>query len=1333
MSIGERFIVQKSLGKGGIGESFLVADRQKDGQIFALKQVPKKAFAKKIESLRHEFATLSRLAHPNIARVLEFGETPEFYFFIEEYVGGGDVFQALHGTDYNRVLSAFVQILRALHFLHREKILHGDLKPENILVVKDASLLREDTVKLIDFGLAQDLAGPRRRAGGSLHFLAPEILLEKPYDHRADLYALGVCLYRMTTGRYPFENGQDRTDLLVRDQIHKMPVAPGRFRTDLPKGLNDLAMRLLEKNPEDRPASAEEVLEALNRIEGEGFSILLRRERFGDDSAELRRRREEIRRLCAWADVPLSRETLISLMDLPADRLDACLEALEEEGALHRVLRDGSYHFEAASQAEDRKTAGAPVASLLQLAESSYRSGRLREARHVIETLAPIFEAAKVTASRADQAHYFIVASLVFLESGDLEKARGLCERFLKFPKLTHEEQGKIYGRLGWIAYRKGRYQEALKHFEESSLHWEKSGNIEGCVAVSNFQGMTYQALKEWDTSLGFYQKALDRLTEGAPMFPIVMMNRAIAAQEAGRYETAVADYEKARRAAEASRNVQLQARLLNNLANLYLYLGRLDQASGLAHRSLKLAVENGIASLEGNNYLLISVIADKEGRIDQCRESIEKSAAVFENRGTVAERATAALHRAYYFFTAGDEERVRKEIAGLRASYPEETNVMRSTDLLEGKIFARAEPPDIGGGFQRLQEAIRHFESQDDLSNLWDGLFTMGRLVRVERPEEAKRYFERSHEVLEKLTAKIPEAYRNGFFRDRKRERTMAELSAVENYLKNNSMKGEKHMATKEGYPEIARINRLLASENNLTYLLETILEESLELLQAERGFILLLEDGQFKIRVARNMDRTSLESEEDAPGRYSTTIARQAAAGSRSILVRDAQTDDRFSMANSVVELNIRAALAVPLKVGPEVVGVVYVDNRFSQGVFDEQHQKMLESFTDQAAMATRNSRQVEEIRVRQRELEASKRQIEELNGLLKERLDVTEKELDVIQEKYQIQQDQLHLRYSYDQIVGKSPRLRDVLKVLDRVTDSDVTVLIQGESGTGKELIARALHYNGPRKGSPFVAENCAAFSEELLESELFGHKKGSFTGATSDKQGLFEVAEGGTVFLDEIGELSPTLQSKLLRVLQERQIRPLGSNDYRKINVRVIAATNRDLKAMVKEGKFREDLYYRINVVKVVAPPLRDRKEDIPLLADYFLKQQGKEGAGVKVHPKAMTHLLRYDWPGNIRELANEIQKCCAMGAKMITPDLLSDKIREEYAMAARPASLGQQVSSVEKNVILETLKKHRYSRIKTAQALGVSRITLYKKMKSYGILARKPDYKSISAS
>lgn len=1327
MLFSDRFEVQRSLGQGGIGETFLVADNARDGGLFAMKRVARSAVVEKAESLRREFDLLSRLDHPNIARVLEWGESEDELFFIEEYVGGGDVFGALKGGDYNRILSALVQILRGLHFLHRQQILHGDLKPENILVVEEASLLREDTIKLIDFGMFRHLTGASHAAGGSVHFVAPEILLERPYDHRADLYALGVCLYRMTTGRYPFENHQGRMDLLIKNQIEKVPAEPARLCADLPRGLNDLAMRLLEKQPSKRPESAEMVLGLLNTMEGERFSILLRRERHPKAPHERGKEKAELLRLCAWAKIPISREVLLSLTEIPAEVLDCCLAALESEGSLRRVLWNGAYHFEALAPKEGIGDEEAPVGALLKLADSSYRSGRLREARRVLSSLSGRFVEEKKGIFRDDRVRYYTIASLIELESGELDRARDLCERFLALPNLTDEEQGKILGRLGWIEYRRGRYQEALEIFRQAGTHWERSGKTEGCVTASNFEGMAYQALRRWKEARDAYRRGLALLKESDPLYPILQMNLASAAQEAEEYKAAITAYEEARRTSETTENFQLRTRLMNNQANLYLYLGHLDVAAKNAHASLKLAVENGLTSLEGNNYLLLSVIADKEGRLDNCREMVEKAVVIFQDHGTASERASAALHQAYHLFTAGNDDGTSNRISEIRSLFPKEEAILAHCDLLEGKLAGRQEPPDEEGGAPLLQRAIDYFESKKDDANLWDALFALGRLLRRRDPGEARRLMEKSLGILERLAEKIPEDFRSGFFRDRKRERLQAEIAALEGSPRDAGRQGGETMASIEGYVEIARINRLLASESNLTYLLETILEESLELLQAERGFILLLEGGQFRVRVARNMDRQAIESDEESPARYSTTIARQAAAGGRSILVAEAQHDDRFQEARSVVELGIKAAIAVPLKIGSEVVGVVYADNRFRPGSLDRTRQEMLEHFADQAALAIRNGRQIEEIRAHQKDLEVSKCQIEELNALLRERLNMTSKELEMVQGKYLLQQEGLQLRYAYDQIIGRSPRLREVLQTLDRVTDSDVTVLILGESGTGKELVARALHFNSVRRGAPFVAENCAAFSENLLESELFGHRKGSFTDAVQDKQGLFEVADGGTVFLDEIGELSPAMQGKLLRVLQERQIRPVGGNDYRKVNVRIVAATNKDLKALVKEGKFREDLYYRINVVKVVLPPLRDRREDIPLLVAHFLKKHQEEGGeSVRVQPKAMALMARYDWPGNIRELSNELQKCCAMGLKLITPESLSGKILEEPRSKSRALPLEEQMSNLEKNIIIETLKKHRYSRVKTAKELGFSRITLYKKIKAYGISVRKAD-------
>lgn len=319
------------------------------------------------------------------------------------------------------------------------------------------------------------------------------------------------------------------------------------------------------------------------------------------------------------------------------------------------------------------------------------------------------------------------------------------------------------------------------------------------------------------------------------------------------------------------------------------------------------------------------------------------------------------------------------------------------------------------------------------------------------------------------------------------------------------------------------------------------------------------------------------------------------------------------------------------------------------------------------------------------------------------------------------------------SFSNIVGKSKGMREVFDLISKVVDAPVPVLITGESGTGKELIAHALHYQGERRNRPFLAQNCAAFSENLLESELFGHAKGAFTGAVRDREGLFEAADGGTLFLDEIGELAPTLQAKLLRVLQDGTFSRVGETKARKVDVRIVAATNRDLKVMVKEGKFREDLFYRLNVVRVHLPPLRERKEDIPLLIEHFLNKGchdlGK--GGKRLSNDALKKLLEYSWPGNIRELKNEIERAVLLSGddSEIGASLLSEDLREasgsiysgsEGEQTPVAGSLKEAVLSLEKKMIEDALAKTGGNKSEAARVLGVSRSNLIAKAQSFGL-------------
>ncbi|AKJ04270.1 sigma-54-dependent Fis family transcriptional regulator [Archangium gephyra] len=318
----------------------------------------------------------------------------------------------------------------------------------------------------------------------------------------------------------------------------------------------------------------------------------------------------------------------------------------------------------------------------------------------------------------------------------------------------------------------------------------------------------------------------------------------------------------------------------------------------------------------------------------------------------------------------------------------------------------------------------------------------------------------------------------------------------------------------------------------------------------------------------------------------------------------------------------------------------------------------------------------------------------------------------------------------QYRFEDIIGRSGPMQEIFKLLQKVSNSEATILINGESGTGKELVARAIHFNGPRRQGPFVVQNCSAFNDNLLESALFGHMRGSFTGAMRDKKGLFEVADTGTFFLDEVGDMSPALQVKLLRVLQEGTFLPVGGTEPREVDVRVIAATHKDLGEMVKRGEFREDLYYRINVIRVHLPPLRERRDDLPLLVDHFLRKHHREGQRARgLSPEAMALLASYAWPGNVRELENEMERLLVLGGDLdlLPAELISSRIRDAVTpgslsmLTARAAGkLHEAVETLERDMIHQGLLRTGNNKSRLARELGISRSNLILKIAKYGL-------------
>ena len=497
----------------------------------------------------------------------------------------------------------------------------------------------------------------------------------------------------------------------------------------------------------------------------------------------------------------------------------------------------------------------------------------------------------------------------------------------------------------------------------------------------------------------------------------------------------------------------------------------------------------------------------------------------------------------------------------------------------------------------------------------------------------------------------------------------------------------------------ELERVTHVLQASRQVTgtldwnELLVRVVDAVVQIASADRGFLMRMrEDGKLHFEIARSRDEATLPPEEF---QISWGIAEEAAHRRETVWVPDAVGSSLFQDRKSVRDLSLRTVVALPILNAGRVLGVLYVDSHSIAHEFTPEDIAILEGFAAQVAVALENARLHEELKDSKNRLE-----IENLNlrRALKE------------ESRYGI-------------LVGRSQKMLRVIELLEKVIPTQVSVLVQGETGTGKELIARAIHLNGPRHDKNFMAVNCGALPESLLESELFGYRKGAFTGAAEDRVGLFEAADGGTLFLDEVGEMPATLQVKLLRVLQDSQIRRVGDTVSRRVDFRLIAATNRDLRAEVEAGRFRQDLFYRLNVVPISLPPLRERGEDVLLLAshflDFFSKQQQKEIRGMSGESREL--LLRHPWPGNVRELENAMARAVALAdaGGSVEPALfgLGPPVTRRWD---GQHTLRETLDAVEAETIREALQQCDSNVSRAARALGVSRQHLHNRMNAHGI-------------
>lgn len=516
--------------------------------------------------------------------------------------------------------------------------------------------------------------------------------------------------------------------------------------------------------------------------------------------------------------------------------------------------------------------------------------------------------------------------------------------------------------------------------------------------------------------------------------------------------------------------------------------------------------------------------------------------------------------------------------------------------------------------------------------------------------------------------------------------------------------MANSKTNLTKNDFALLYEVSNSIHGINNLDDMLNHIFLEIKKVLDIE-GVSLALHDQKkrefYFIRTVEQGIAEPMASPESMRFSDQKGIAGWVLRERKTAVVDNAYRDKRFfKEMDKKGKFKTKSMVCVPLKTRQGVIGILYALNKLS-GKFTPREVKLLEILSGSVAVAVENARLYGELSQYVYRLEDENRRLK--TGSFQ--------------------------RFRLQGVIGSSQGMRNVFSLVEKVLGNKTPVLLLGETGTGKELIARVIHYSSVRKDQPFVVENCGALTESLLASELFGHVKGAFTGADSNKRGIFELANGGTVFLDEIGETSPNMQVKLLRVFQEGQVRPVGGERIINVDVRVIVSTNRNLEHEVEQGHFRRDLFYRVNVFPITLPPLRNRREDIPLLVDHFLKLTAdKFGTELKsIHPGAMNLLLNYHWPGNVRQLENEIERSVALlgSRKVIRPEHLSSDVNpwaaQECAPIGRDEKLRDVVERIERQMIQNALTKTNGNRTKSSEMLGLTRQGLINKLHRYDMM------------
>jgi serine/threonine-protein kinase PknK len=1284
------------------------------------------------------------------------------------------------GIEERRQLAAIVAhgVGRALDELHALGVRHGDVKAANVLVTGDRpkrDRADERGATLIDMGLAAKITGGAA-TGGTPRYLAPEVRRGEVATPAADLYALGIVLAELVDASVaeatdPATAAEQRRSLLgapfdgwiaalLADAPGARPsaawlAARAAHELDLAIDAEEIALARRARVRRAYLAVRTDDLAAATAItpavQGEprrwleeslATARLLARD---EPTAEANDLAAEIAPLDAMGMA----RWLVALVGPPAaswstphlresdltDRLLALAATTSPEAwtlddltssastpastsasasssaswlSLTRALLTPRPPADVLAAAEDALTSGdAPASVVLDLAQALLRRGEIGRAFAAL-TVAPDDDAeitllrAELARRRGDLASAAIAARRVARARATpvtADGARALLARLAWDAgslDLAETELGDAVGATaaevrGLIAYSRGDYDRGLRVIADGAR------DADGPLAVARVaatRGMLEHARGRALESLAAFSSAAELATRAGAVIEeaTYLTGMAAAAVDGGAIGPALAAALRAALLWERLDRPGFAARALLGRAAAYALVGashHADDAAKIAAASARSSGDARAAAFARWAVVETRAPGDPRARTEARAADDELADASDEDRMRSAARL---LVWAEGVTSSG----ARVDVDGIDARASSSAATAR-WEWWGARAAAALSTRAHGASPRVLAELVALLDVAAPLGSRGPALAAGARLAAELGDGDVARRLETARRLAaDALREGCPPEHRAALVNVPWSRSTGAPDGFASSALGSAQVE------------QLDAIVRSLASRDRLKPLLEQVLDTMVLWTGVERGLLLLrAPDGGLVPRVARNLARRDLRGEQLS---LSMGLAKRAMEERETIVATDAyaQVGDLHA---SVHALRLRSVLAVPLVARGDVLGVVYLDDRVRRGAFGAAELGWVRLVASQAALAIADARD-------QALLRRAVRRAERANARLAAELGMREAELVVMRAELAQGAD---TRFRYDEIAGRSEPMRAMLRLVDRVTASDVPVLLSGESGTGKELVARAIHANGARSSRPFVSENCGSVPEPLLESTLFGHVRGAFTGASSTRAGLFDVADGGTLLLDEIGEMPLSMQTKLLRVLQNGEVRPVGGERVHNVDVRILGATHRDLEAMVAAGTFREDLFYRLNVVSIRVPALRERAADIPLLVMHFVEKHA-EGRKVKVTRAAMDRLVAFPWPGNVRQLENEIRRAFVLADDRIDVAELSDEVSRGGPGAARSAGVGlkARVDALEAQLVKDALERTKGNQTRAAETLGISRFGLQKMMRRLGI-------------